>query len=365
MQVPYVDLATQHQAILPELMDAVRSVLESAQFILGAEVERFEDSVARYCEAKHAVGLNSGTDALILALRALRIGEGDEVITVANSFVATASAIVMAGATPVFVDVRDDMNMDPDLLTGALTERTRAILPVHLTGRPAAMDEIMAFANQHSLHVVEDCAQAIGARLNDQHVGTFGQIGCFSVHPLKNLAGCGDGGFIITNSAEIATEVRILRNIGLESRDCCVSWSGNSRLDALQAAMLNVKLQHLDAWTQARRANAERYSERLRSLVTVPHGQPSERAVYHTYVIQTDARSSLQSFLDSRGIGTAVHYPTPIHQQPCAQPYSVSLPVTEEQSQKVLSLPVYPSLTEEQTEYVAEQINLFFSQSAG
>ena len=362
MQVPYIDLGLQHRRLMPELVPALEAVLESGQFILGEAVDRFEAQVATYSGGAHAVGLNSGTDALILALRALDIGPGDEVITVANSFIATVSAIVLTGATPVFVDVRADYNMDPTLLNAALTSRTKAILPVHLTGRPANMKSITAFAAKHGLAVVEDCAQAIGARLFGQHVGTFGAIGCFSLHPLKNLGGCGDGGFVLTDDAALAERLRCLRNIGLKNRDECVCWSGNSRLDSIQAAIHVVKLRHLDAWNAARRVTAQRYSAALSGCVTTPVDEEGQFATYHTYVVQSERRDELQAHLQAQGIGTRVHYPIPAHKQPCAAAVAhPDLPMTEQLAGCILSLPVYPELTTMQQDYVIAHVLDFFA----
>jgi len=365
MQIPYVNLAAQHRAIKNDILTAVGKVLDHGQFILGEELGQFEQRFAELCGVRYAVGVNSGTDALILALRALGIGPGDEVITVPNSFVASASCIALVGARPVFVDVHDDYNMDPALLERAITPKTKAILPVHLTGRPADMGQICEIARTHGLHVVEDCAQAVLAEYRGRRVGSLGTMGCFSLHPLKTLNACGDGGVVTTNDERLNQGLRIFRNIGLSNRDECVAWSHNSRLDTLQAAILLVKMDYLEAWTEKRRANARFYQEALAGVggVRVPMDKPYERAVYHTFVIQADRRDALRAFLASNGIGTAIHYPIAIHLQQAAAEFSYergSFPVAETQVSRILSLPVYPELETGQLEYVASCIQAFY-----
>lgn len=365
MEIPYVNLAAQHRPLKERLLAAIGGVIDRGQFILGAEVAEFESRFAELCGARFAVGLNSGTDALILALKALGIGPGDEVITVPNSFVATASAIMLLKARPVFVDVREDYNLDPDLLAQAITPRTKAILPVHLTGRPAAMDVILEVARAHRVHVIEDAAQAVTAEYHGKRVGSFGSAGCFSLHPLKTLNACGDGGVLTTDDPGLAEEFRILRNLGLKTRDDCVVWSGNSRLDTLQAAILLVKLPYLETWTEKRRAHARFYREHLQDLpqVQVPLDKPFEGAVYHTLVIQADHRDELRIYLAQQGIGTAVHYPIPIHLQTAAHslPYAPGdFPMAERQSRRILSLPVYPELEEEELKYIVSAIRSFY-----
>ena len=364
MKIPYINLAEQHKAIKSELLAAVDAVFSSGQFILGEQVAEFERCFAQLCKVKYALGVGSGTDALILALKALGIGPGDEVITVANSFVSTVSCIVCIGARPVFVDVRDDYNINPSLIQEAVTPRTRAILPVHLTGRPADMLPITDIAQSHGLLVVEDCAQAVSAEYRGRKVGSFGEIGCFSLHPLKNLNACGDGGVLTTDDEQLYNTLRILRDNGLYSRDKCVAWSGNSRLDALQSALLLVKLRYLEEWTEKRRENARFYQQHLADLpqVRFPIDGPYEKSVYHTFVIQADQRDDLASFLRERGVDTRIHYPVPIHLQPVAKKLVYkqdSLPVTERQARSVLSLPVYPELGPEQLDYIVNCIHDF------
>jgi dTDP-4-amino-4,6-dideoxygalactose transaminase len=368
MRVPYVDVAGPHRALKEELLTAIGRVLEHGQFILGEEVERFEAEFAALCGTRYAVALNSGTDALLLALRALGIGPGDEVITAPNSFVATAAAIALTGATPVFADVSADYNIDPSAVEDAITPRTRAILPVHLTGRPAEMTSLRALADDHGLAIVEDAAQAVLAEYRGQRVGSCGDVGCFSLHPLKTLNAVGDGGIATTDDELIATKLRTLRNIGLASRDDCAVWSGNSRLDTLQAAVLLVKLRNVEQWTEARRRNAARYRDALEDVpgIDVPTtDRLHERAVYHTFVIQADDRDALRSHLTGLGVGTAIHYPIPIHLQTAARDLGYgpgSFPVAEQQAKRILSLPVYPELTDDQLELVTNSVRDFVAE---
>ncbi len=366
VEVPYVDLAIRDAALRARMLEAADRVLRTGQFILGAEVEAFEREFAAYCGARCAVGVANGTDALVLALTALGIGPGDEVITAPNSFLASASAIALAGARPVFADVREDYNIDPACIEAAITPRTRAIVPVHLTGRPADMDAILALAERHGLAVVEDCAQAVGARYRHRGVGTFGQAGCFSLHPLKNLSACGDGGVIVTNDEALYRRLQRARNHGLRDRDACEFWSPNSRLDAIQAAMLRAKLPHLDTWTDARRAAASFYTGEIDGLVTCPRTAPHEHAVYHTYIVQADRRSDLIDFLAENGVGAKVHYPIPIHLQEAAQGLGYKrgdFPVVEAQCGRIVSLPVYPTLTEAQKTHVARTVRRFYGET--
>jgi dTDP-4-amino-4,6-dideoxygalactose transaminase len=362
-RVPYVDIAGQHRPLKAELLAAVEAVLDSGQLVLGPPVQDFENRFAELCGTRFAVAVNSGTDALSLALRVLNVGPGDEVIVPPNSFVASASAVAMTGARPVFADVRDDYNLDPEAVRQALTPRTRAIMPVHLTGRPADMAPLMALAAERKLHIVEDCAQAVRAEYRGQRVGSFGALGCFSLHPLKTLNACGDGGVLTTSDATLAERLRILRNIGLRSREDCVEWSGNSRLDTIQAAMLLVKLRYLEAWTMARRAHAAFYQEALGDVpgVTVPRDRPHEFAVYHTFVIQAEQRDALKRYLSEQGVETSIHYPVPIHRlRAAAELEPGSYPVTERQAERILSLPVFPELTREQLQTVVDAIRAFY-----
>jgi dTDP-4-amino-4,6-dideoxygalactose transaminase len=365
VNVPFVNIGAQHAPIKAELLDAIGRVIDSGMFVLGAEVEEFERAFADVCGSRYAAGVNSGTDALVLALRALGVGPGDEVITAANSFIASAGCAAMLGATPVLADVGDDYNLDPAAVERAITPRTKAIVPVHLTGRPAKMDEIMQIAEAHNLHVVEDAAQAVCAEYRGRRVGSIGVAGCFSLHPLKTLSAIGDGGVLTTDDEGLYEELKVLRNIGLKTRDDAVSWSGNSRLDTLQAAALLVKLKYIEDWTERRRANARLYRELLAGIPQVqpPDELPHERAVYQVFKILADDRDALQKYLGEHGIGSAVHYAVPLHLQTVAAElgYKVGdFPVTEAQAARILSIPVYHTLERSDVEQVAATIRAFY-----
>ncbi|MBI4218688.1 MAG: DegT/DnrJ/EryC1/StrS family aminotransferase [Chloroflexi bacterium] len=364
LKVPYVDIAGQHRTMRDELMEAAGRVIDSGQFVLSQEVERFEQTFAKMVGVPYAAGLNSATDALILALKALDIGPGDEVITAPNSFIASASCVAHVGAKPVFADVRDDYNIDPAKIEKAITPRTKAIIPVHLTGRPADMGPIMEIARRKNLYVVEDAAQAVLATYKGRQVGSFGHFGCFSLHPLKTLNACGDGGVITTNDEKLHRKIMLLRNHGLSTRDTCDLWGYNSRLDALQAALLLVKLKYLPDWTERRRANAKVYQAGLSEIpgIRVPVDGPDEKGVYHTFVVQSERRDELRQFLERRGIGTAIHYPIPIHLQKAAAHLGHgpgSFPVAERQAVRIVSLPVYPELTRADLNAVINAIREF------
>ena len=365
MKVPYVNLSAQHASIKDELLSAIATVIERGNFILGDEVAEFETRFAELCGVPFAVAVNSGTDALMLALRSLCIGPGDEVITVPNSFIASTTCIKLVGAKPVFIDVNEDFNMDPAQIEQAITSKTKAILPVHLTGRPADMDPIMQTAKRYDLHVVEDCAQAVMAEYRGQRIGSFGTVNCFSLHPLKTLNACGDGGILTTNDESICDRIKILRNLGLKSRDDCIAWSGNTRLDTVQAAVLLVKLKYLGEWTAKRRSNAEFYRQNLCNIESIvcPSEKQHEWAVYHTFVIQAERRDELLGYLAERGIETAVHYPKPIHLHTVSSNLGCKagdFPITERQSGHILSLPVYPDLNDTDLRYVVDAIADFY-----
>lgn len=371
MSIPYVDLAAQHAPLKAELLAAVAEVLDSGQFVLGPAVTEFEKAMATLCQTPLAIGVNSGTDALVLALQAMGIGPGDEVITPTNSFVASASAIALVGARPVLADVGEDYQLSPAAFEAAITPQTKAVIPVHLTGHPAPMREILAIAKanpphpHHPLWVLEDAAQAIRAEYQGQRVGSLGHAGAFSLHPLKTLNACGDGGALTLSNPDWADTVLLRRNLGLRSRNDCEVWSSNSRLDSLQAAMLTVKLRHLESWTLKRRANAALYREVLADIpqVQCPIETPEAFAVYHTFVIRAQQRDRLQVFLAERGIGTAIHYPVPIHLQTVGRSLGYQLgdfPQAEQQAQEILSLPIYPELSAEQILRVGEAISDFY-----
>lgn len=366
MKIPYVGLKRQQENIKDEIIEAISKVLDHSFFILGDEVIQFEEKMGKYCQVNHTIGLNSGTDALFLALKCLGIGKGDEVITVPNSFLASTSSIVVSEAKPVFVDVKEDMNINPDLIESAITENTKAILPVHLTGKPVDMKNILKIAKDHDIFVIEDAAQAIGAEINGKRVGSFGDVNCFSLHPLKNLNACGDAGAITTNDEKIYNQLLQLRNIGLKNRDEADIWGYNSRLDTIQAAILNVKFKYLDSWIKKRRENAKFYSNQLKDIVKVPSENPGEKSVYHTYIIQTDKRDKLKKYLAENGIDSKIHYPIPIHLQKAAAQLNYKkgdFPITEKLTETILTLPIYENLTDIELNYIVEKIKYFFNKN--
>lgn len=361
--VPYTNLAAEAVALKKELTGAFEQVLDSGRYILGPQLAAFEAEFARYCGTAHAVGVGSGTDALHLALRALGIGAGDEVITASNSFVATAAAIALTGAKPVFADILPDGNIDPALVEAAVTSHTKAIVPVHLTGRPARMPELIAAAKRRGLYVVEDAAQAVGAQLDGRKVGGWGDIGCFSFNPLKNLRVFGDGGAVTTNSEALYRYIAKARSHGLADRERCDFWSFNCRLDEVQAAWLRVQLPHLDRWTEARRQLAFRYNSLLREYVEVPEEGPGEYCVYQTYVVRADRRNELHRYLRDNGVEALVHYATAIHEQPAARELGYrdeNLPRTKAHVDRILSLPLYPGLAHIHQDRVAELVKRFY-----
>ena len=368
MQIPLVDLKAQYARIKPEIDTAIQRVLDHTGFILGEEVANFERAFADYVGAKGAVGVASGTAALRLALLACGIGPGDEVVTTAHTFIATAEAISQIGARPIFVDVDPqtytiDPNRVEDELNKRNDDRIRAIIPVHLYGQPADMDAIMDIARRYDLWVIEDAAQAHGAEYKGQRCGSIGHLVCFSFYPGKNLGAYGDAGMVTGNDEELLAKVCSLRNHGRTSKYEHQEVGWGERLDAVQAAILGAKLPHLEAWTEARRAHARRYTEPLADCeVVTPYEAPYVRHVYHLYVIRTSRRDDLLAHLRARGIGAGVHYPIPLHRQPAylQQGYGdVRLPITEQVATEVLSLPMYPELTEDQIAHVVGVVKEF------
>ena len=364
--ISYVDLISQHSSIKELILTAVEEVLDHGQFVNGEEATAFEKAFSQLCEVQFAVGVNSGTDGLILALHALGVGFGDEVITSPNSFVASSSCISWVGARPVFVDVKEDYNIDSTQIEDKITARTKAILPVHLTGRPAEMQMILEIAERHNLYVIEDCSQAVSAEYYSKCVGSFGTIGVFSLHPLKTLNACGDSGIITTDDVDIYQELLLLRNHGLRSRGDCVTWGLNSRLDSVQAAILLIKMDYLDLWTNKRISNAKYYQKELSEVdaIKLPKDKPYEKAVYHTFVIEMDNRDALRSYLLEHGIETSVHYPVPIHLQAAAKDLGYKrgdFPVTEKQSERILSLPVHQNLQDDDLDHVVKTIKAFYN----
>jgi len=361
MKVPFVDLQAHYRAIKSEIDEAMANVIDQAAFIGGKYVSQFEEAFASYCGAEYCVGVGNGTDALYIALRALGIGPGDEVITVANSFIATSEAITMTGAKIVFVDCDPQTyNMDMEQVSHAITLRTKAIVPVHLYGQPADMLTLKNLANVHGLFIVEDAAQAHGAEINSRRVGTLGHAGCFSFYPAKSLGAYGDGGAIVTNNEELATKCRMIANHGRMSKYDHDFEGINSRLDGLQAAILNVKLKHLEKWTERRRAVANRYKDLLKStLVMVPVEAERMRHVYHLFVVRVQNREAVMAELKSRGIETGIHYPIAL---PNLRAYRYlghtpeDFPIATKYSKEILSLPMFPELTEDQLLYVCDQL---------
>ena len=362
--IPLVDLQAQYHSIQPEIDAAMRRVVESAQFIMGPDVAAFEAQFAAWCGAAHCVGVGSGTAALELVLRALGIGPGDEVITVAHTFIATAEAISAVGATPVFVDIDPlTYNLDPDAFAVAITARTRAVMPVHLYGQPADMSRIRAIAAQHDLAVVEDAAQAHGAMWAGTKVGGLGNAACFSFYPGKNLGAYGDAGAVVTNDAQLAAQVRSLRNHGRRSKYLHDQVGFGHRIDTLQAAILGAKLPFLTGWTEARRRLAARYDELLQYTgLTLPYVAQAANPVWHLYVVRTPERDELLQDLEANGIGAGVHYPVPLHLQPAYAGLGYqkgSLPVTESVASTCLSLPLYPEMSEAQQDRVVAAVRHF------
>ncbi|HLI25644.1 MAG TPA: DegT/DnrJ/EryC1/StrS family aminotransferase [Chloroflexota bacterium] len=362
--LPLVDLHAQYAAIQAEIQAAIAEVLDRMQLILGPHVQAFEAEFAAYCEAAHAVGVGSGTEALVLALRAAGIGPGDEVITVSHTFFADCEAIVQVGAQPVFVDVRPDtQTMDPASFAAAITARTRAVIPVHLYGQPADMDEIAAIARRHGLFVLEDACQAHGARYRGRRVGTLGHAAAFSFYPGKNLGAYGDGGAVVTNDATLAERIRRLRDHGTVRKYEHYDIGSTGRLDELQAAVLRVKLRYLDTWNARRAAAAATYTAGLTGTEVTPPAVRDDRThVFHLYAVQAPRRDALRAYLAEQGIATGMHYPIPCHLQPAAREWSAgpgSLPVTERLAAHTLSLPLFPEITDAQLARVIAAVRAF------
>jgi len=356
--IPYADLRAQYHSLKPEIQAAIERVLESSAFILGGEVEAFENEFAAYQQSRHAIGVNSGTSALHLSLLAAGIGPGDEVITVPFTFVASVAAILYTGARAVYVDIDPvTFNMDPERIERAITPRTKAILPVHLYGQPADMDPILDIASRRNLVVIEDACQAHGAEYKGRRVGAMGDIGCFSFYPAKNLGAFGEGGCVTTNREDLAARVRSLRNWGQKDRYLYADRGYNYRMEGLQGAVLRVKLRHLDAWTKARRSRAALYCRELESSgIETPREMPYARHVYHVYSVVSPRREELRQALADQGIQTAVHYPLPVHLHEVYRDSDFplgSLPHAEKAAQQVLCLPVYPELSEASVKEVA------------
>ena len=361
--IPFVNISNQWKSESRLLMPIVEKILSKGKYVGGEEVYKFEKKIAKICEVNYAVGLNSGTDALTMALHLCGIRRGDEVITTPNSYIATAATIANLGAKPVFVDVLPDLNMDPTKLKGAINSRTKAIMPVHLTGRVCDMETICKIARNNNLIVIEDAAQAIGSKFKGKMSGSFGKIGCFSAHPLKNLNACGDAGYLTTNDRKIYQRAIKLRNHGHVSRDTVEEFGYVSRLDNLQAAILNFRLMKLKQVIEKRRKNVKIYLSGInRDKVFIPDEKESEFNTYHLFVIQTSLRNKLKKFLEQNKIESRVHYPVPIHLQPAAKFLKYKkgdFPIAEKQASEILSLPIYQSLSKNDLKKIINSINRF------
>ncbi|MFX0132336.1 MAG: DegT/DnrJ/EryC1/StrS family aminotransferase [Candidatus Hodarchaeota archaeon] len=378
MNIPLIDLKTQYATIKTEIETAINEVLESQHFILGPKVEEFEKSIAAYSETRYAIGVSSGTDALLVSLMALDIKPGDEVITTPFTFFSTVGVIARLNEVPVFVDIDPvSFNIDPQKIEAAVTEKTRAIIPVHLFGQCADMDSILEIAKKHNLYIIEDAAQTIGAEYKGRKAGSMGELGIFSFFPSKNLGGYGDGGMVVTDDPTLYEKVRILRVHGSKPKYYHKIVGGNFRLDTIQAAVLNIKLKHLDQWSKKRRENAEFYDRRFKETGLVDSGQieipipvyknngDKSYHIYNQYTIRAKKRDKLREFLKENGIGTEVYYPLPLHLQECFEylKYKKSdFPVSEEASESVLSIPIYAELAARQKEYVVQKIFQFYEE---
>ena len=366
MMVPFVDLKTQYHNIKGEITEAVNNVMEDSAFIGGKYVEKFESEFAKFCGAKFCIGVGNGTDAIFIALKMLGIGPGDEVITAANSFIATSEAISLTGARVVFCDVSETTrNINPDLIEEKITDKTKAIVPVYLYGQPADMDRIVEIAKKNNLYIVEDCAQAHGAEYKGKGAGTFGEVSCFSFYPGKNLGAYGDGGAIITDNENLAEKIRMYANHGRSAKYDHEFEGVNSRLDGMQAAILSVKLKHIKKWNSMRNSNARIYNEKLKGVgdIITPMIYDDRGHVFHLYVIRTMERDRLKKFLADNDISSGIHYPIAL---PNLKAYSYlkhkpeDFPVSSKLQNEILSLPMYPELTEEQIDYISNLISRFF-----
>jgi len=362
MKIPYVNLSYQSSKIKNELVSIFKKVLKDGEYVGGKEVEKFEKNISKFCKSKYAVALNSGTDALTLALHVCGVRRGDEVITTPNSFIASTAVIVHLGAKPIFVDVLPDQNIDPDKIEKAITKKTKCIMPVHLTGRVADMLKIVKIAKKYNLKIIEDSAQSIGSKLNNIYSGTFGDIGCFSAHPLKNLNAIGDAGYLVTNNLKYYKKIKDLSNHGMTNRNKVKSFGYVSRMDNLQAAILNFKLSSLNKIILQRRKNFQIYKDNLSNKIFFPLEKKIEFNSYHTFVIQVNKRDALKKYLSKKGVDTSIHYPIPIHMQPAAKKLGYKkgdFPITEKQSKKIISLPIHQNLKGNEIIRICWLINKF------
>jgi len=363
--VPLLDLKRQYASIKKEVDESIAKVVSHAQFILGPEVKTFEENVASYCKTKFAIGVASGTDALLISLRACGVGPGDEVIIPTFSFFATAGVVHNLGATPIFVDIEPETyNLNPKLIEEKITQKTKVIMPVHLFGQCCDMDPILDLAKKHNLKIVEDAAQALGAEYKSKKAGSMGDLGCFSFFPSKNLGGMGDGGMVVTNNPELAEKVKLLRTHGAKQKYYHDIVGYNSRLDTLQAAVLNVKLKHLDNWSKERQEHAEVYNKKLKGMeITLPKAENFNHHIYNQYTIALKNRDELKDFLKQKNIGCEVYYPVPLHLQECFKYLGYkkgACPVAEKRALEAISIPVFPELTEAEQDYVISATKQFY-----
>ena len=361
MKIPYVDLSIKNKQ---NFISIFKKILARGEFVGGIEIEKFEKKISSICKTKYAVALNSGTDALTFALHCLGVKKGDEVITTPNSFIASAAVIVHLGAKPVFVDVLPDQNINTELITRKITKKTKVIMPVHLTGRMSNMSKIISIAKKYNIKVIEDAAQSVSAKVDGMVAGSIGDIGCFSAHPLKNLNAMGDGGYLTTNSKKIYETVKKLSNHGIEKRIVVKKFGYVSRMDNLQAAILNYRLKNLNKVISKRRANAKIYFENLnKNFIFMPIEKNNEFNTYHTFVVQVKKRDQLIKYLKKKGVGSSIHYPIPIHLQPAAKALGYKkgdFPEVEKQAKSILTLPVNENLNANHIKFVCKIVNNFF-----
>lgn len=367
MNIPLVDIRRQYKSIKNEVDDTIANVIERGDFILGEEVKNFENDFANYCNAKYCVGIDSGTSALHLAMKSIDVKPGDEVITAANTFIATVLAIYWTGAKPTLVDIDENTyNIDPEKIEDKITDKTKAIIPVHLYGQPCEMDRIIEIARKYDLKIIEDCCQAHGAKYKGRRV-PVSEIGCFSFYPGKNLGAYGDGGAVVTDDEEIAEKIKMFRNYGQKEKYHHTLKGYNNRLDTLQAAIVRVKLKYLDKWNEMRKKNADAYNKALSKLdVILPSVNKFCEHVYHLFVIRIQNRDGLLEYLKSKGIFCGIHYPIPIHLQKACSDLNYKngdFPITEKCAKEVISLPMFPELTKDEINYIAEEIDKFLGKT--
>jgi len=364
MKIKYVNLPHQYKVERKKILSIIDKTLATGQYVGGDQVQKFETQISKILKVRYCVALNSGTDALTLGLHAIGVRRGDQVITTPNSFIASTAVIVHLGAKPVFVDVKDDQCIDPSLIEQAITKKTKAIMAVHLTGRVCEMDKILKISKKYKIPIIEDAAQAIGSKYNGKMAGSFGKVSCFSAHPLKNLNALGDSGYLVTNSKKIANFLKDVRNHGMTKRNKVKSFGYVSRMDNLQAAILNFRLKNLDKITNKRRMNAKFYIKNLnKRFIFIPRENKYEFNTYHTFVIQVKNRDKLKRYLEKKGIETSIHYPIPIHLQPAAKKLKYKLgdfKITEIQSKKILTLPINQFLKKDDLKKICKEINSFY-----